>query len=318
MNLAFPAICILLLALPGIILRKAFARAAVPTSLFQGKTGGYVVNKYPVSVRSTAEEVSLSLIWAVILHIIWLTGATLIGLAQPDYHKVILIVHGSSDIKDPAYQAALNYIVCQRTQITVYFLTLYAFSFFVGRTALWVIRRSHLDHKLFLFRLEDQWFYFLRGEIFNFREFDKFIKPPRPEICGTYVSVVVAQTGKDYLYKGFLWDFHLDRNGNLERIVLHHTIRSLFAPEISEAKSTILPSVSGTDTLLEPAKKKLIGEGSFDFQTVTSQLFTVRYADCKTLACTYFYIRRAKTVLKKQADQLSASLPVPKQSRTAG
>ena len=73
-------------------------------------------------------------------------------------------------------------------------------------------------------------FYFLSGEIFQFSEFRRFL-PNNPPITGTYVSVVVAHGNPDVLYKGFLWDFYLDKNGNLDRLLLHNVIRCQFKPD---------------------------------------------------------------------------------------
>jgi len=139
-----------------------------------------------------------------------------------------------------------------------------------------------------MFRLQDQWFYFLRGETIEFSEFKRYLRQPLPIIAGTYVSVVVNQTGQDYLYKGFLWDFHLNKEGELDRLVLHHTIRSVFGPSGEKAQAN-----GDVPKYPESANENagLIISGNFQYQSVTSQLFTVRYSECKTLACTYFYLK---------------------------
>lgn len=317
--MAFPALCILLLALPGVLFRKAYARASVPIPLFAGDgSSKYLVNKYPVSVRPFSEEICLSLVWSIMLHVAWLTamglilslfpaGASRLGIRQPDYQKILTVMHGPGNFAPEAYTATIEEVAKDHAAIVKYFLSLYAFSFIVGRTSLWVVRGFRLDHRSFLFRLEDQWFYFLRGEIFNFVEHEPFMARPRPQICGTYVSLVVPQSGGDFLYKGFLWDFHLDSTGNLDRLVLHHVIRSVFPPQVPDnanedgasAESPTRPVVS---TPAAPIREEPLISGSKSaYQTVTSQLFTVRYADCKTLACTYFYIRRRKKVAQNNS-----------------
>lgn len=301
MNLAFPALCILLLALPGVIFRKAFARAALPMPL-GGSSGEHTVNKYPVSIRPITEEVSISLVWTLLLHVFWLSLWSLPGLAhfKPDIGQLATVLHGPEGLGSVAYQTAFTGLVGGRVSLVWYFVSLYVFSFILGRGLLWMIRYWKLDHEWMVVRLEDQWFYLLRGEIFRFREFKRFLPKNVPPISGTYISVVVAQSGTDYLYKGFLWDFHLDRDGNLDRLVLHHAIRSEFSP--AEKKAT--RDRNGADTEKEgsvtalPARVKAeadklrISEAEWKFQRVSSQLFTLRYADCKTLACTYFYVRR--------------------------
>lgn len=302
MNLAFPALCILLLALPGVLFRKAFARAAVPIRSFKGKAK-HVVNKYPVSIRPITEEISISLVWTIILHVVWLAlWSKCNWFGQPiNYEHIVRVLHGSSNISGGSssdeYGRALNYFAEHHVIVVKYFLSLYVVSFCAGRFFLFFVRWSSLDHLLMIVRLDDQWFYFLRGEIFKFAEFRKFFPPdePVPEVCGTYVSIVVPQSGRDYLYKGFLWDFDLDREGKLDRLVLHHAIRTEFAPErlkTNRKLRAIAGEIADAEAATPSEDDVRIEDGHWNFQRVSSQLFTVRYADCKTLACTYFYIRR--------------------------
>jgi hypothetical protein len=141
---------------------------------------------------------------------------------------------------------------------------------------LWFVRWARLDLKWIFFRLEDQWFYFLYGEIFQFSEFRRFL-PDTPPITGTYISAVLAHSQGDVLYKGFLWDFYLDKSGNLDRLLLLNAIRCRFDPE-------------GDKDGARPAPTAHITQRDWVFERVSSQIFTFKYADCKTLSCTYFSI----------------------------
>ena len=315
MNLAFPALCILLLALPGILFRKAFARAALPMPLMSGSSK-HRVNKYPVSIRPFTEEISISLVWTILLHVLWLIIWSIPCLAQfmPNFDDAAVIVHGPGGLNSGYYADAIHRLVEKRVWIATYFMTLYAVSFLLGRFTLWIVRDFNLDHSWMMVRLDDQWFYFLNGEIFKFSEFKQFFQGPVPKISGTYVSVVVTQSDADYLYKGFLWDFHLDRDGGLDRLVLHHAIRTKFDPPTGNAEGGTTASVNpplptagnlSPHEILEAAQinpgELRITDAGWKFQRVSSQLFTVRYADCKTLACTYFYVRKRKSSAPAQA-----------------
>ena len=312
MNLAFPALCILLLALPGILFRKAFARAALPMPLIPG-TSQHRVNKYPVSIRPFTEEICISLVWTILLHVLWLLLWSLLGLLQylPCFDNAVLVLHGPGSPVLTNYPNALHQLAEMRVGIAAYFISLYAASFLLGRLSLWIVRDFNLDHSWMIVRLEDQWFYFLNGEIFRFSEFKQFFSGPVPKISGTYISLVVTQSDADYLYKGFLWDFHLDRDGGLDRLVLHHAIRAKFDPPPgkAESKNAITSESSATPAAVaeDPSREEhhdkaqsnsdelSITDAGWKFQRVSSQLFTVRYADCKTLACTYFYVRKRKS-----------------------
>lgn len=294
MNLAFPALCILFMVLPGIIFRNAYTKGAVPVFFPPGYGGLDGVNKFPTSNRPLAEEIGASLVAAIILHIIWLTlcpfllgGLKWMGwatamhpLTTADYMNLFRVLYG--DLKaNGAHDDAMRFLAESRHGLVFYFLSLYSASFMFGRWSIRLIRRFKLDHRLIQFRLADQWFYFLRGEMFSFIEFKQLIQDKPPHVTGTYVSVVVDQGDGDYLYKGFLWDFHLDSKGDLDRLVLHNVIRCKFDPSS--------PTVDGKAQ--EPVESTQIVDVKWQFQRVTSQVFTVKYADCKTLACTYFYIK---------------------------
>ncbi len=305
--MAFPALCILLIVLPGIIYRQAYTRGAVPIFRPIGTRRENSISKYPKSIRSLPEEISASLFAAILLNVIWLSLATATaksGLfpwkSPPNYDQFLYLIYGSLDVSKGRYHLTLHYLAEHRLEFVGYFLSLYAASSVIARFALWFVRALRLDHHLMFLRLEDQWFYFLRGEIFYFSEFRKFVKMKDP-ISGTYVSLVVDQGGDQYLYKGFLWDFFLDRHGNLDRLVLHNVIRSRFIPE---EKGEIKSAKEGENG---PVDIPII-DRRWTFERVSSQIFTVKYADCKTLACTYFYIREDKN--EKPVEGQSEASPV--------
>ena len=360
MNLAFPALCLLLLVLPGILFRKAYARGAVLWG--SPKTGGFAINKHPTSKLPLTEEIAVSLINAIVLQIIWLSLCTWLSdffkwldrfawfqsayrcpwlhwlplSFKPDYKQLLYVIYGGLAPGDGHYEETLGFLARHHTSIAVYFLTLYAASGFAGRGALWFVRHFQLDHKWMFLRLEDQWFYFLYGEIFGFQEFRRFLSGP-PAITGTYVSVVVAHGEADVLYKGFLWDFYLDSHGNLDRLLLHNVIRCKFYPSGTQesAGNTRPPTgeAGGTRSnqpilgrLLRPGKSQhdessasvegevpadriLIRSRNWAFERISSQIFTVKYADCKTLACTYFSIKKRNSSPKQGTAATAAKEP---------
>lgn len=292
MNLAFPALCVLLLVLPGILFRKAYSRGAL--FFFPGKGQASAVNKYPTSNLPLTEEIGVSLIVAIVLHVIWLSLCTWLNSwlhfnFAPNYPVLLYLLHGGMVSTDPLYKSTLDYVAQQHDYLAGYFLSLYLASGILGRASLWCVRSWGLDLKFMLLRLEDHWFYFLFGEIFRFSEFRRFL-PDTPKITGTYVSIVVTHGKADVLYKGFLWDFYLDKNGNLDRLLLHNVIRCQFNPEGGKA----IEESEGENS----ADKTRIVHRAWEFERISSQILTVKYADCKTLACTYFSIREAGAIPK--------------------
>lgn len=285
MNLAFPALCILLLVLPGIIYRKAYARGSIPVIPF-GEDKGDFPNKFPTSIRPLGEEIAVSLVAAIILHIVWLMVCSLVESSigwkfKPSYHHILYLLYGDLS-SGGVYKETLDLLADRRVYLVSYFLSLYMFSYAIARLLLRGVRWFHLDHSIMGLRLKDEWFYFLRGEMFSFSEFKNSVELKYP-ISGTYVSLVISLEDGDYLYKGFLWDFFLDKKGNLDRIVLYNVIRSKFEPGEQDRKRQ--EQVVEEDSILIYSKP-------WAFQQVSSQVFTVRYDECRTLACTYFYIRK--------------------------
>lgn len=284
MNLAFPALCILLLVIPGILFRKSYSRGAL---FFFAKGGQAAGNKYPTSNLPLTEEIGVSLVAAILLHVIWMSLWSFVTrwtdpTFELNYEMLLYVLHGGLDSKDPLYKETLQFLARRHEVLTWYFLSLYLVSGFAGRLSLWAVRSLRLDLNFMFLRLEDQWFYFLFGEIFQFAEFKRFV-PNTPQISGTYVSVVVAHEGADVLYKGFLWDFYLDKSGNLDRLLLHNVIRCQFKPDGSDE----MKDEEGQD----PDDRIRIVDRVWEFERISSQIFTVKYADCKTLACSYFSIR---------------------------
>lgn len=303
MNMAFPALCIVLIVLPGIIFRRAFTRGAVP--VFPGLKGA-TANKLPTSNAPLTEEVSASLVMAMLLHTLWLSLCA--GLdrifpcwhVEPNYQYLLYVLFGDLSVSQDLYKQTLEYVAKRHDYIAAYFLGLYGVSWLLGTGLLRGVRLTGLDRRFTFFRLKNDWFYFLRGEMFDFYEFRDFFKVSH-KITGTYVSVVVSQSDGDFLYKGFLWDFYLDRNGELDRLLLHNVIRRKFTP----GEQSGLTDRSGSPSPLAELARDPTGTGEalvriddhphWTFERISSQIWTVKYADCKTLACTYFYIQERPT-----------------------
>jgi len=58
-----------------------------------------------------------------------------------------------------------------------------------------------------------------------------------------------------------------------------------------------------------PADRILIRSRNWAFERISSQIFTVKYADCKTLACTYFSIKKRNSSPKQGTAATAAKEP---------
>lgn len=173
-------------------------------------------DELPRSRRSAIEEIFASLLWSTILHTAWIA---LFYRNVVDFEFIAKILFGQGDkISDwSPFSRYWHDIVC-------YFSTLYISSYLIGRVWLALVRKSHLDWNTVAFRMRDQWFYILNGEVLNFRELrrtrDKGIL--RPE--ATIITAIVEHGGLLFSYTGHYADHYYDRQGNLKEILLKHTV----------------------------------------------------------------------------------------------
>lgn len=161
MNLAFPALCIVLLVLPGILFRRAYSRGALFFRATKGRN--QAINKYPTSTLPLTEEIGVSLVWAIILHVIWLNLFTWIGSWSwihngfaPNYEQLLFLIYGDLTVSPEQYECTLRFVASQHTILAYYFLSLYLFSAIAGRVCLWFVRILKLDLNWMFARLEDQ------------------------------------------------------------------------------------------------------------------------------------------------------------------
>jgi hypothetical protein len=95
MNIAFPALLLFLLVLPGIALRYTYLK-------------GFWSWNSPVSIQSISDEVAYSLVWAAILHVVWCSTVSVLGFGKPDLRapRIISNLQGRCGHEKAAEEAA--------------------------------------------------------------------------------------------------------------------------------------------------------------------------------------------------------------------
>jgi hypothetical protein len=78
----------------------------------------------------------------------------------------------------------------------------------------YIVKKFKLDAKSNLLRLESPWYYLLNGYDWEVGEPDLII-----------ITASVEFAGKGYLYNGYLENYYLDKNGELDRLILTDTRR---------------------------------------------------------------------------------------------
>lgn len=255
MNVAFPALIIVLIVLPGMIFRYTYARGSWGWSS-------------PISFRTVSDELAYSAIFAVGLHFLWLLAAANWGY-RADLSSLLALLSGNFGVRGQRYESSLRSISDHSTAIGIYFLSLFTVAAVAGRLAHQFVRWSALDLKTQVFRFRNEWHYLLTGEILSFKEVSI---APR-EIDGVFLSAVIDHGKESYLYRGIVEDWSFDRDGHLDTIRLRLTYRRVLSKDRTTASET------SAGTYVPPDER---------YYEVRGDLFLLRYSQVKTLNLDYF------------------------------
>jgi hypothetical protein len=261
MNLAFPALVILLLVLPGIIYRYAYAR---------GPWGW----ASPTSLRTVSDELAYSLVVAAVLHAAWLCLVGLLGY-RADVRSLLALLAGNFGHDSRLLEPALHAIADHLGSVALYFLTLYAAAALLGMAGHALVRKLALDHRTKVFRFENEWYYLLTGEVLAFHDVDADAR----DIDGVYLSAVVEHGQASYLYRGIVQDFSFNRSGELDRILLRMSHRRLLARDREPGDDA--PPIPGV-----PDAR---------YYDIRGDVFVLRYSEIKTLNLDYFSLKPEDT-----------------------
>ncbi len=237
MNLAFPAMALLVLALPGIIFARAF----------------YLGTKHsPTSSPPIGEQIVLAIPAAGLMHtvmcsIAWSMSETW-GTPRVDFELVLQLLASPRADGDGTLARAAAYPAAT----ALYLIAIYGSSVLGGLLLHIAIRRAKLDLRYSVLRFHTPWFYLFSGERLDFKDKGAMTPARPPLITGrpdfTRVQVVSGQGGDAYLYDGILSNYELDRDGNLSRIDLIEARRRKFeddaeAPEFRTTDEVWYPIV---------------------------------------------------------------------------
>lgn len=209
MNIAFPAIVIFLLVMPGILFQGAVKKTE---------------NKSESTSQSLAHLIGSSLLSAVFLHILFGLIATQLDRVDIDFKTLfVFMTSHQAEMARAIDVAASNF-----SEILTYFILLFLFSSTLGWFIRWAIDEYKLDtgsgwlakH----LKNDTPW-----ADYFSDRHSEKDDRPDAVLISA------VSQVGSFvFIYEGFLDQYRLDKDGKLERIILHSVSRRLVSPSDNE------------------------------------------------------------------------------------
>lgn len=215
MNLAFQALVIFAVVLPGIILKRSYR-------------DGFFWSR-PRDRSAIAEEVAYSLVLACVLHAVYVP---LVSRWSPvDLRAVTVLLLGQYGKDSELLSRTIDALTAHPSRILLYFAALYAASAVLGLAAHAAVRRLKWDLRYRPFRFSHQWHYLLHGEIASFPE-------SNVEVTDfDFISLAgIVDTGVGtFLYVGVLDAFYFDHSGELDLLVLTGaTRRRIDAQETSE------------------------------------------------------------------------------------
>ena len=272
MNLAFPALFIFLLTLPGLLFRIGYRR---------GPNGAW---KHPFVIQSLGDEIAWSLGLAALFHAaaIW-AWQHFRGPINLKYPLALLV-----SSKDGMVESAIERTASGADAVAVYFFLLGFGSYLFGLFAHFLVRSQGLDHRCRLFRYDNPWFYLLSGESLQ------AILPDQPKswwsrLCSWWplgrprkadvvkISAAVKQGNDVYLYVGKLESFEFDRAGQLDRLVLSQASRRLLSKD-----------------RMPEAQNEHDASKDERFYPIETLHFVIRYADICTLNIEHILLREIR------------------------
>ncbi|MCG9754240.1 hypothetical protein L1D40_03250 [Shewanella insulae] len=191
MNIAFPAFFLLALILPGFIFTNAYER-----------TENTTLDKKPFEASSAS-----ALMCALFLQLIYASFVHLV-VKEIDFALCIKILTGvkltQSDVESLSPDVGF---------IGSYFVCLYLASYIMGKLLQKIIFCLN-PYKSSMLAFDTPWYYELKGKLSS-------------ESDAQIIKVSCLSDTKDgsYLYYGYLDDFYLDKDGQLDRIVLFDVYR---------------------------------------------------------------------------------------------
>jgi len=224
MNIAFPALFVFLLALPGIILRYAYRDWAW---------------KIPVYRLPLGEEIAKSVVISAILHLFACWVAEGVGY-RVNFSDVLALLTGGFGLPAETLKLRLAAITAHPLAVALYFLSLYSAAAVLGLIAHLVVRRYRLDHRFKPLRFDNFWHYALNAEVplfgENISEYAEMLDISEAEVVTqeslTIVSCVVSHGPTAFVYFGFPIDYSFDRDGTLEKIVIENvSYQELLTPD---------------------------------------------------------------------------------------
>lgn len=212
MNVAFPALLIFLLILPGLIFNSTF----------------YKIENTPLTYVPFTSKTIISAVVTLILHTLGLLILTYFTNHPLNAWPLLTLISGAQGKEYSAVLSSLN--MSQILFFALYLLIIYFLAFICGYAVRSLIVKWRWD-RLSVFEIDSPWYYLFKG-------YDWEDGNPG----GVQIAAILEMGGSCFLYVGILEKFFLNVDGNIDRLVLTNAMRR-------EIKNDKKPNESETDLL---------------------------------------------------------------------
>lgn len=260
MNLAFSALLIFSLLLPGLIFLRAYQN-------------GFNSWVSPDGGDSLGRDIAGALIISAVFHLAWIGLAAKLGYTI-DFESALVFLTGYSEEKSGLFTKAIETAARSGQRIALYFLTLYFAAAALGFFVNWLVVRYNLDGHVPPLRFSNHWSYLLSGRLSGFSELQQdFDGQP---VSGVFAAAVVKHEEGSYLYRGLIVDWVCRSNGDLDRIIIEVTRRRKLDNDRKYRR------------VRDPFDYHLSADRRY--YPIQGNYFTIRYSDMITLNIEYVFV----------------------------
>jgi hypothetical protein len=255
-NVAFSALLVFLLLLPGFLFRTYFKRA----------------EKVVLDIKPFGQAAIDAFLTAIVLDLFWYWLTVLATGTRVDFEALLTLVAGekSSQLED-----AIAELASDPWRPGLFFGSLYAFAIAAAFLLRHAVTRWRLDRRgaplANFLRFDTPWYYLFTG----------YDRPSAPN--GVAIGAVVSLGGTAYLYTGVLVEYFLDDQGQLNRLVLTSAARRPLAEDAAETGET----VPGDWIEIERRLGEEAPPAEERFYPIEGDYFVLRYSEVLTLNVRY-------------------------------
>jgi hypothetical protein len=255
-NIAFSALLVFLLLLPGFLFRTYFKRA----------------EKIVLDVKPFGQAAIDAFLAAIVLDLAWYWATVAATGRRADFQTLFTLIAGE---KSAELESAIARLAADPWHPGLFFGTLYAFAILAAFLLRRGVTRWRLDRRgaplANFLRFDTPWYYLFTG----------YDRPAAPN--GVAIGAVVSLGGTAYLYTGVLVEYFLDDQGQLNRLVLASAARrplSEDAPQDDQALTGEWVETGGSAGAAgAPAEER--------FYPIEGDYFVLRYSEVSTLNVRY-------------------------------